>query len=202
MKKTKKNIGIQLSLFDDMREVTDNELICELTNKPIVAEDWTGEYRLERLFNSLTPHRRRIAMAAVELYKRRNICRDKRKTIRHSKDVFDIMQPLLGDLDNEEFWLMPLNQAGRVIDTIRTTMGGICNTPVDIRLIMRKLVEVAATAFIVVHNHPSGNIQPSTDDRRITEKIRMAADVFQIKLQDHIIIGYDRYYSFNDEGIM
>lgn len=202
MKKTKKNGGIQLSLFDDMREVTDNELICELTNKPVVAEDWTGEYRLERLFNSLTPHRRRIAMAAVELYKRRNICRDKRKTIRHSKDVFDIMQPLLGDLDNEEFWLMPLNQAGRVIDTIRTTMGGICNTPVDIRLIMRKLVEVAATAFIVVHNHPSGNVQPSTDDRRITEKIRRAADVFQIKLQDHIIIGYDRYYSFNDEGIM
>ena len=81
-------------------------------------------------------------------------------------------------------------------------MGGICNTPVDIRLIMRKLVEVAATAFIVVHNHPSGNVQPSTDDRRITEKIRKAADVFQIKLQDHIIIGYDRYYSFNDEGIM
>lgn len=202
MKKTKKNIGIQLSLFDDMREVTDNELICELTNKPVVAEDWTGEYRLERLFNSLTPHRRRIAMAAVELYKRRNICRDKRKTIRHSKDVFDIMQPLLGDLDNEEFWLIPLNQAGRVIDTIRTTMGGICNTPVDIRLIMRKLVEVAATAFIVVHNHPSGNVQPSTDDRRITEKIRRAADFFQIKLQDHIIIGYDRYYSFNDEGIM
>lgn len=202
MKRTKRNGGIQLSLFDDMREVTDNELICELTNKPVVAEDWTGEYRLERLFNSLTPHRRRIAMAAVELYKRRNICRDKRKTIRHSKDVFDIMQPLLGDLDNEEFWLMPLNQAGRVIDTIRTTMGGICNTPVDIRLIMRKLVEVAATAFIVVHNHPSGNVQPSTDDRRITEKIRKAADVFQIKLQDHIIIGYDRYYSFNDEGIM
>jgi len=202
MKRTKRNGGIQLSLFDDMREVTDNELICELTNKPVVAEDWTGEYRLERLFNSLTPHRRRIAMAAVELYKRRNICRDKRKTIRHSKDVFDIMQPLLGDLDNEEFWLMPLNQAGRVIDTIRTAMGGICNTPVDIRLIMRKLVEVAATAFIVVHNHPSGNVQPSTDDRRITEKIRKAADVFQIKLQDHIIIGYDRYYSFNDEGIM
>lgn len=202
MKRTKRNGGIQLSLFDDMREVTDNELICELTNKPAVAEDWMGEYRLERLFNSLTPHRRRIAMAAVELYKRRNICRDKRKTIRHSKDVFDIMQPLLGDLDNEEFWLMPLNQAGRVIDTIRTTMGGICNTPVDIRLIMRKLVEVAATAFIVVHNHPSGNVQPSTDDRRITEKIRRAADVFQIKLQDHIIIGYDRYYSFNDEGIM
>lgn len=202
MKKTKKNIGIKLSLFDDMREVTDNELICELTNKTAVSEEWTGEYRLERLFNSLTPHRRRIAMAAVELYKRRNVCRDKRKTIRHSNDVFDIMQPLVGDLENEEFWLIPLNQAGRVIDTVRTTMGGISCTPVDVRLIMRKLVEVAATAFIIVHNHPSGNVQPSTDDRRITETIRRAADVFQIKLQDHIIIGYDRYYSFSDEGIM
>lgn len=202
MKKVKKNGGIQLSLFDDMREVADNVLISELTNKPAVSEEWTGEYRLERLFNSLTPHRRRIAMAAVELYKRRNAARDNRKAIRNSQDVFDIMQPLVGDLDNEEFWVMPLNQAGRVIDTIRATMGGICNTPVDIRLIMRKLVEVAATAFVVVHNHPSGNVQPSTDDRRITEAIRKAADVFQIKLQDHIIIGYDRYYSFNDEGIM
>lgn len=82
-------------MFDDWREITDNELICELTNKPTVSEEWTGEYRLERLFNSLTPHRRRIAMAAVELYKRRNTARDKRKTIRNSRDVFDIMQPLL-----------------------------------------------------------------------------------------------------------
>lgn len=202
MKKTKKNIGIQLSLFDDMREVTDNELICELTNKPVVAEDWTGEYRLERLFNSLTPHRRRIAMAAVELYKRRNTVRDKRKTIHNSRDVFDIMQPLLCDLDNEEFWLMPLNQAGRVIDTVRTTMGGICDTPVDIRLIMRKLVEVAASAFIVIHNHPSGNIQPSTDDRRITESIRRASEIFRIHLHDHVIIGHNSYYSFSDEGIL
>ena len=198
----KKNIGIQLSLFDDMREVTDNELICELTNKPVVAEDWTGEYRLEKLFNSLTPHRRRIAMAAVELYKRRNVCRDKRKTIRSSRDVFDIMQPLLGDLENEEFWLMPLNQAGKVIDTVRTTMGGICNTPIDVRLIMRKLVEVAACSFIVVHNHPSGNINPSTDDRRITEAIRKAAYIFNIHLHDHLIIGHNRYYSFSDEGIL
>lgn len=202
MKKTKKNIGIQLSLFDDMREVTDNELISELTNKPAVSEEWTGEYRLERLFNSLTPHRRRIAMAAVELYKRRNAARDNRKAIRNSQDVFDIMQPLVGDLDNEEFWLMPLNQAGRVIDTIRTTMGGISCTPVDVRLIMRKLVEVAATAFIVVHNHPSGNVQPSTEDRKITEAIRRAAEIFSIRLHDHIIIGHNRYYSFSDDGVL
>lgn len=202
MKKTKKNGGIQLSLFDDWREITDNELICELTNKTVVSEEWTGEYRLERLFNSLTPHRRRIAMAAVELYKRRNAARDKRKTIRNSRDVFDIMQPLLCDLDNEEFWLMPLNQAGRVIDTVRTTMGGICDTPVDIRLIMRKLVEVAASTFIVIHNHPSGNIQPSTDDRRITEAIRRAAEIFRIHLHDHVIIGHNSYYSFSDEGIL
>ena len=139
---------------------------------------------------------------AVELYKRRNAARDNRKAIRNSKDVFDIMQPLVGDLDNEEFWVMPLNQAGRVIDTIRATMGGICNTPVDIRLIMRKLVEVAASAFIIVHNHPSGNVQPSTDDRRITEAIRKASEIFSIHLHDHVIIGHNRYYSFSDEGVL
>lgn len=202
MKRTKRNGGIQLSLFDDMREVTDNELICELANKPVVAEDWTGEYRLERLFNSLTPHRRRIAKAAVELYKRREIREDSRAQIRHSKDAYKEIQPYLCDLQNEEFWIICLNNASRVIDKVRISVGGITQTMADIRLIMRKLVEVNATCFIAVHNHPSGHVRPSVDDNRLTEKLKNAGNLFDIKLVDHLIIAQSKYYSYEDEGLL
>lgn len=89
--KTKCN-AIQLSLFDDdYREKTDNELINELTNKAdIVSDVWEGEYRLERLFNSLTPHRRRIAVAAVELYRRRELTRRNAVSVRSSSDIYNM----------------------------------------------------------------------------------------------------------------
>lgn len=202
MKKYTGNAGIQLSLFDDMREVTDKELIGELTNKPVVSDEWTGEYRLERLFNSLTPHRRRIAMAAVELYKRKEVNRNRRKPVRNSGDVFNLMNPLVGDLPNEEFWIIPMTQSMTVIDKIRISVGGITQTLADIRLIMRKLVEANATCFVAVHNHPSGAVRPSTDDNRLTERIKNAAKLFDIVLSDHLIIGGSQYYSYNDEGML
>ena len=189
-------------MFDDMREVTDKELIGELTNKPVVSDEWTGEYRLERLFNSLTPHRRRIAMAAVELYKRKEVNRNRRKPVRNSGDVFNLMNPLVGDLPNEEFWIIPMTQSMTVIDKIRISVGGITQTLADIRLIMRKLVEANATCFVAVHNHPSGAVRPSTDDNRLTERIKNAAKLFDIVLSDHLIIGGSQYYSYNDEGML
>lgn len=202
MKQSKGNTGVQLSLFDDMRNVTDNELIQTLTNKDIVSEQWCGEYRLERLFNSLTPHRRKIAMVAVELYKRKTAVRDKRKRICDSQDVFDEMEGLLSDIENEEFWLLPMNQANRVIERIRMNVGGISETTVDVRLIMRKLLDVNATSFIVVHNHPSGNRMPSIHDDKITNVLKSASNLFNIKLLDHLIIAGNSYYSFSDEGRM
>lgn len=202
MKRTKANAGVQLSLFADMREMTEKQLISELTNTEIVSDEWSGEYRLERLFNSLTPQRRRVAMAAVELYKRKTVCRDKRKRIFTSMDIFNIMQPILCDLENEEFWVIALNQSNRVIDKIRISVGGMTQTAVDVRLVIRKLLEVGATAFAALHNHPSGNKLPSNEDRGITETLRNAGNLFNIKMLDHIIIAHESYYSFSDEGIM
>lgn len=199
---TKGNKGVQLSLFDDMREATEKELIQELTNKPIVSEEWSGEYRLERLFNSLTPQRRRIAKAAVELYKRREIGRDKRKSIRSSEDIYKEMKPYLCDLQNEEFWIICLNQSCKVINKVRISVGGITQTAADIRLIIRKLVEVNATCFVAVHNHPSGNARPSGADNQLTERLKNAGNLFDIRMIDHIIITYNEYYSYNDEGLL
>lgn len=197
---TKGNKGVQLSLFDDMREATEKELISELTNKPIVSEEWSGEYRLERLFNSLTPHRRRIAKAAVELYKRREIGRDKRKSVRSSEDIYKEMKPYLCDLQNEEFWIICLNQSCKVMNKVRISVGGITQTAADIRLIMRELVEVNATCFVAVHNHPSGNARPSGADNQLTERLKNAGNLFDIRMIDHVIVTYDGYYSYNDEG--
>ena len=195
--------AVQLSLFDDNREKTDSQLIGELTNKAdTVSDAWTGEYRLERLFNSLTPHRRRIAVAAVELYRRREVRRRDADAVRCSDDIYNLMRPLIGDLPNEEFWVLALSRSSKVISKQRISVGAIDQTCVDIRLIMRVLIETGAVQFVAVHNHPSGNICPSMEDKKITERMNNAAALFNIRILDHVIITNDGYYSFNDEGLI
>ena len=195
--------AVQLSLFDDNREKTDSQLIGELTNKAdTVSDAWTGEYRLERLFNSLTPHRRRIAVAAVELYRRREVRRRDADALGGSDDIYNLMRPLIGDLPNEEFWVLALSRSSKVISKQRISVGAIDQTCVDIRLIMRVLIETGAVQFVAVHNHPSGNICPSMEDKKITERMNNAAALFNIRILDHVIITNDGYYSFNDEGLI
>lgn len=202
-RKMKAGNAVQLSLFDDNREKTDSQLIGELTNKAdTVSDAWTGEYRLERLFNSLTPHRRRIAVAAVELYRRREVRRRDADAVRCSDDIYSLMRPLIGDLPNEEFWVLALSRSSKVISKQRISVGAIDQTCVDIRLIMRVLIETGAVQFVAVHNHPSGNICPSMEDKKITERMNNAAALFNIRILDHVIITNDGYYSFNDEGLI
>lgn len=195
---------VQLSLFDtDMREKSDRELIAELTpHAESVAEDWEWSYNMERLYNQLTPHRRRIAAAAVELYRRREGRKRNATPIRSSADIHQLMCPYVAHLEVEEFWVLPLSQAMRVMQPVRIASGGIDTTVADVRTIMRKLLEVGATNFAIVHNHPSGNVMPSPDDRRLTGTVRDAAKLFNIRLIDHVIIGVGKYYSFADEGLI
>ena len=195
---------VQLSLFDtDMREKSDRELIAELTpHAESVAEDWEWSYNMERLYNQLTPHRRRIAVAAVELYRRREGRKRNATPIRSSADIHQLMCPYVAHLEVEEFWVLPLSQAMRVMQPVRIASGGIDTTVADVRTIMRKLLEVGATNFAIVHNHPSGSVIPSNADKRLTEAVRDAAKLFNIRLIDHVIIGSGSYYSFADEGLM
>lgn len=196
--------AVQLSLFEtDMRDKSDRELIAELTpHAESVAEDWEWSYNMERLYNQLTPHRRRIAVAAVELYRRREGRKRNATPIRSSADIHQLMCPYVAHLEVEEFWVLPLSQAMRVMQPVRIASGGIDTTVADVRTIMRKLLEVGATNFAIVHNHPSGSVIPSNADKRLTEAVRDAAKLFNIRLIDHVIIGSGSYYSFADEGLM
>ena len=142
-------------------------------------------------------------MAALELGKRRKLQNiQERPRISCSRDIYDIFQPVMCDLEQEEFWVLLLNQATRLIDKVRISTGGIDGTYTDVRTILREALLQRATQIAVVHNHPSGNIQPSQPDRTLTEHIRRAADTMNIRLIDHVIVCEDKFYSFADEGLL
>jgi DNA repair protein RadC len=122
--------------------------------------------------------------------------------ISSSRDVFDIMSPLMSDLVHEEFWCLFLNRSNKVLGKFKLSQGGISGTVTDVRVVMKKAVEYLASGIIVSHNHPSGNLQPSESDTKITQKIKEAGMLFDIQLMDHIIVGEKEYYSFADQGIL
>lgn len=206
--KTRKQRGykpVQLELFDvnEFRTVSDRELIGNLTSKvDQVCDVWESSYHMESLLNQLTPKTRRIAVSAVELYRRRENVNRNRTTIKSSLDIYQLMKPLIGHLPSEEFWLIGLSRNNRVIGRQRISMGGYDQTSADVRAIMHKALAMEAQAIMVAHNHPSGNIRPSQEDRRITDRIKEAGRIMAINLMDHVIVTEGAYYSFHDEGII
>ena len=108
----------------------------------------------------------------------------------------------MGDITIEEFWVIYLNRSNRIIDKKRISQGGINGTVTDIKVIMKNAIEMLASSFIICHNHPSGNLTPSTADHEITKKIKEAAGLMDIQLLDHIIVTDKSHYSFADEGII
>lgn len=194
------------TLFDnDCRYMSDRELIYEITNNRQIVSDIernNGDIDLEKLFASLTPGRKKVAVAAVEMYKRQQSQQVERRQILSSKDVYELMQPLIGGLRNEEFWIVAINNASRIIKKVQVSVGGIDQTSADVRLIMRVLIDTGASQFAAVHNHPSGNPKPSNDDRKLTEQLKKAVEIFNIRMMDHVIVTDNGYYSFCDEGML
>lgn len=194
------------TLFDSpCRYMSDSELLYEISNNRQIVSDIERSNEvidLEKLFSSLTPGRRRVAVAAVEIYKRQQSQQVERREIFGSADIYELMGPLIGDLPNEEFWVISLNQSAKLIKKVRISVGGIDQTSADIRLIMRVLIDTGATQFAAVHNHPSGNSRPSNEDKRLTEQLKKAAGLFNITMIDHVIITNGEYYSFGDEGLI
>lgn len=141
--------------------------------------------------------------AALELGRRRKLAEvPEVPQIKCSKDVADIFQPLLSDLSHEEFWILFLNRSNRVISRMKLSQGGISGTVTDVRLVMKKAIECLASGIIVCHNHPSGNLNPSESDSKITQKIKDAGNMMDIQLLDHLIISDKDYYSFADNGML
>lgn len=142
-------------------------------------------------------------MAALELGRRRKISEAiNRKQITSSNDVIELFQPLLADLPHEEFWVLLLNRANRIIERVRISEGGFTATIVDIRKIMRTALDHQAIGIILCHNHPSGNNHPSDDDQRITQKLKQAASTLDISLLDHVIITDQKCFSFADNNLL
>ena len=140
-------------------------------------------------------------VAALEIGKRRKTSDAlDRKKITQSSDLFELFEPILLDLNHEEFWVAFMNGANKVLDTKRLTQGGMRQTVVDVPMLLRMGLERSSHAIAVAHNHPSGENYPSKEDLSITQKIKTGCEAVGIRLLDHIIIAGGRYYSFADEG--
>ena len=192
----------------DYRVLSDSELLHHITNCHEQAVEYTGKLNsceitsVDELFSQLTPKRKALAEAAVELYKRVQIKQAERRQIISSETACEILRPLIGDIEREEFWAIYLNQSNRIIRKERLSAGGLTGTYVDVRLIMKGALLYNATGMIIAHNHPSGNEKPSQEDNRITEQVKKAAELLNIRLLDHVIITSNTYYSYVENGML
>ena len=150
-----------------------------------------GEAKAISIQASMELGRRRRAEEAIEL-----------KKITSSKSIFEMMQPIIGELPHEEFWIIYLNNSNKVVSKSQLSKGGITGTLVDVRLVFKNAIEIGAVSIILIHNHPSGALQPSEADKQITRKLKLAGESLDIKILDHLIITETNYFSFADEGYM
>ncbi|WP_104385785.1 DNA repair protein RadC [Sphingobacterium sp. HMA12] len=142
-------------------------------------------------------------IAALELARRKKESpAEERKILNSSKRVYDFMKPILQDLPHEEFWTLYLNTGCKLLDQQLIGRGGNDFTPVDVRIILRNALAIKAHAIVLVHNHPSGTLQPSNADRILTQKIVEASKIMDIRVNDHLIFTDNGYYSFRDEDII
>ena len=140
-------------------------------------------------------------LAACELGKRRQMeSPEERPDLGTATRIYNHMHPIMQDLDVEEFWVLLMNQQYRLIKKVKISHGGITETAVDIRIIMKEAVLANATILAVCHNHPSGNLSPSSQDDHLTKDIKRASELMRIHFLDHVIITDGQYYSYHESG--
>ena len=141
--------------------------------------------------------------AAMELGRRRRTGEAlERKKITSSKSVFEYVQPIIGELPHEEFWILYLNNSNKIIKSVQLSKGGITGTVVDIRLAFKEALQIGAVGIIMAHNHPSGTLKPSHADIQLTKKLKVAGESLDIKVLDQLIITEKAYFSFADENML
>ena len=166
-------------------------LLGKLSAQQLMSYKGIGEAKAISIIAAMELGRRRRTEDALELVK-----------IASSSTVFELLQPILGELPHEEFWILYLNNSNKIIDKLPISKGGITGTLVDVRVTLRKALELGATSLILAHNHPSGNLNPSEADKQLTTKLKIAAESIDIKVLDHLIVTEKSYFSFADEGLM
>ena len=170
----------------------DNNLnqLGKLTVAQLTSFKGIGEAKAISIVAALELGRRRRAEESTQL-----------KQITSSKAVFEMMQPIIGELPHEEFWVLYLNNSNKVIQKTQVSRGGLTGTLVDIRLVFKTAIEHHAVAAILCHNHPSGKLQASEPDKQITQKLKTAGATLDVQILDHVIVTEQGYFSFQDEGI-
>jgi DNA repair protein RadC len=165
--------------------------LAKLSVNDLIKFKGIGEAKAISIIASLELGRRRRSADVLE--------KDK---IGGSKDAFQVLQLKLEDLPHEEFWVMLLNRANKVIDIKLIGRGGVSSTVVDSKVIFSFALESLASGIILAHNHPSGNLKPSNSDIRLTKKLVDAGKILEVPILDHIIVGDNDYFSFADEGLI
>lgn len=152
-------------------------------------------------FNGIGEAKAISIIAAMELGNRRRYAEViEREKVSSSKDAFEVFLASLAGKAYEEFWILLLNRANRILKKLNISEGGISGTVADPKKIFKLALDHNASSIILCHNHPSGNIQPSESDVKLTNKLKEAGKMLDLPVIDHIIIGEDKYYSFADEG--
>ena len=162
-----------------------------------------GKMSLHELmrYNGIGEAKAVTILAACELGKRRHATPAAvRPDLGSASAAYDYMLPKMQDLDVEEAWVLLMNQRFHLIKAVRLSHGGLSETAVDVRVVMREAILAGATVLTLCHNHPSGNCRPSGDDDRLTQKIRKACETMRIYMADHIIVTDGCYYSYAEEG--
>lgn len=186
-----------------------NESAVELSKRILASTDNNlnalGKLSLQQLmsFKGIGEAKAVTIAAAMELGRRR---RDEEgvelKKITSSRAVFEIMQPIIGELPHEEFWIIYLNNSNKVIYKSQLSKGGMTGTVVDVRIVFKTALEHNAVAIILVHNHPSGVLQASEPDKQVTRQLKQAGQTMSINVLDHVIVTEKGYLSFADEGFL
>lgn len=142
-------------------------------------------------------------VAALELGRRRkDVIEKQKRKIKNPQDIYDEMKPYMLDLRHEEFWILLLNQGNRVMKAVKVSVGGVTGTVADARMIFKEAIENLASSLILVHNHPSGQLTPSTADVQLTDKIVSSGQILGIPVVDHLIFTDEGFLSFVDEGLI
>lgn len=154
-----------------------------------------------QVYNGMGPAKAVSILAACELGKRRQMEKvQERKDLGSPQAIYDYMRPIMQDLDTEEAWIILMNQNYRLIKEERLSHGGITETLVDVRLIVKEALLNNATIVALCHNHPSDNARPSKEDDRLTERVKKACELMRIYLLDHVIVTESNYYSYREKG--
>ena len=194
-------------------KLSDTELVAALLNDAALAERVVGNKPLSALPMEDISRLRMIAgmglskatklMAALEFGRRiAKSNADKYDYILSSSDAIRALRPIFDGLQHEECWVLFMTSSIRVVERLKISQGGVQATVVDNRLIFKRALELLASRILIAHNHPSGSAEPSQADIALTNRIRVAAELFEIQLIDHIIISATDSYSFKSHNLL